>query len=69
MWKPGQLVTIKGIVYRVKRAIPAYKACSLCGFNHCACTLFDAIGDDKPYPIAYNCYLKRLSPICGNQVR
>jgi hypothetical protein len=60
MWKPGQLVTIKGTVYRIKRAVPAYNSCSLCDFNYCGkCGLYT---EHEPYPIPFDCYFKRLSP-------
>jgi len=60
-WKPGQLVTIDGVVYQVKRANPCYIACSLCNFRNCgACFLPRHY---IPYPIPHDCYFKRLSPI------
>ena len=69
MWKPGQLITICGEVYRVKRACPWIKcACAFCYF-YCnsaeSCELriynpklrfcWDYIPDD--------CYFERVSPI------
>lgn len=59
MWKPGNLVTIKGIVYRVKRK-PFWSACCRCTFN---------TNTKCEYPISMwfkapgCCYLKRISPI------
>lgn len=60
MWKPGNLVTIKGVVYRVKRTDSA-DICGQCALNkrelqYCA----------WPYRSRYllpgDCYLKRVSP-------
>ena len=58
MWKPGQLVTIEGKVYRVKKHINDY-TCTLCAFikrkyfcKYPKCT-------EK---IPFNCYFKQVYP-------
>lgn len=60
MWKPGNLVTIKGVVYRVKRSNTA----NICG--QCALSINTGQACAWPYRSQYlvpdNCYLKRLSP-------
>ena len=59
-WKPGQLVTINGIVYRVKRRLNRYASvCHYCGFNTgTKCKYPMSMG----YRVPGGCYLKRLSP-------
>lgn len=60
MWKPGNLVTIKGVVYRVKRTDSAY-TCRQCAFgDEFLCSLPARIYGRYPLPI--DCYLKRVSP-------
>lgn len=58
MWKPGNLVTIKGVVYRVKRT----DSDDICG----PCALNTGVRCEWPYHNQYllpnNCYLKRVSP-------
>ncbi len=58
MWKPGNLVTIKGIVYRVKRARCGHSVCSECDLNDGYCGWPNRGG----YPLPSDCYLKRVSP-------
>lgn len=58
MWKPGQLVTVKGVVYRVKRADSA-NICGQCALNT---GVFCAWPYRDRYSVPGNCYLKRVSP-------
>lgn len=69
MWKPGQLVTINGVVYRVKRNHDSKGPCEKCALNvrniypnipwrSAYCTW----NDSKKYPIPGYGYLVRLSP-------
>lgn len=58
MWKPGQLVTIRGIVYRVKRKHNGY-VCKWCALDEGIGCIYP---DDKRYLLRYNCYLIRVSP-------
>lgn len=57
-WKPGNLVTIKGIVYRVKRNHGGNSVCKQCALNigYCGWPYRDR------YFLPGNCYLKRVSP-------
>lgn len=60
-WKPGNLVTVNGIVYRVKRESEQWTSCYLCEFGdmyHCSLP----VRNYGKYPLAEDCYLKRLSP-------
>ena len=61
MWKPGNLVTIKGIVYRVKREYKPWHACRQCAFGTEPLCSFPTRHYGK-YPLPKNCYLKRVSP-------
>lgn len=70
MWRPGQLVTINGIVYRIK----SYKhkehlclsPCDGCAFA-CGNTCMFIVHAPKYYDcmqlIPNDCYFERLSPI------
>lgn len=58
MWKPGQLITINGIVYRVKHADSA-DICRKCAFNEAICCAWPF----RQYLVPANCYLERMSPI------
>jgi hypothetical protein len=65
MWKPGNLVTIKGVVYRVKREPEPFTSCKHCAFgdkfgNKLSCSLPVRRG---MYPLSKDCYLERVSPI------
>ena len=67
MWKPGQLVTIKGIVYRVMRCTPdapfypdACDGCTFAAFRGC---VFPMININCWDVIPNDCYFVRLSPI------
>lgn len=59
MWKPGNLVTVKGIVYRVKRSNFG-GVCQHCALNNGVCCTWP--NRDK-YLVPGNCYLERVSPI------
>lgn len=64
MWKPGQLVTIKGIVCRVKRSSHKEDTCTKCAFagkGFCICLRLCL--DDALFSVPYDCYLVRVSPI------
>lgn len=61
MWKPGNLVTVKGIVYRVKRESETFTACENCAFGGELCCSFP-MRFYKRYPMPMDCYLKRVSP-------
>ena len=67
MWKPGQLVTINGIVYRVMRCKPdapfypdACDGCAFAAFRGCVFPIFSRFCWDS---IPNDCYFVRLSPI------
>ena len=67
MWKPGQIVTIKGIVYRVMRCAPdapfypdACDGCAFAAFRGC---VFPMISINCWDVIPKDCYFVRLSPI------
>lgn len=67
MWKPGQLVTIRGIVYRVKRSEICWRSCSLCALNQrngfCELQFIRPYNNHNGrYPIPYNCYFERVYP-------
>ena len=58
MWKPGNLVTIKGIVYRVKREPEPYTSCKHCAFGYnFRCSLQVRRG---MYPLPKDCYLEKV---------
>lgn len=57
MWKPGNLVTIKGIVYRVKRSHSA-NVCGQCALDNGYC----GWPNRNQYLLPGNCYFKRVSP-------
>lgn len=67
MWKPGQLVTICGEVYRIKR-VPAWlirNPCVFCSFYHkgadyCELRLYEPKYKDCLKLIPVNCYFDRL---------
>lgn len=62
-WKPGQLVTIKGIVYRVKRCSHIEDVCEKCalvGKGLCICLQLCLEYEQSLVP--YDCYLIRVSP-------
>ena len=62
-WKPGNLVTIDGIVYRVKRRTNREDTCAKCafagkGFSICLSLCLDYV----LFHVPYDCYLVRVSP-------
>lgn len=62
MWKPGNLVTIGGIVYRVKREPAQWTSCKLCAFgDEFRCSL--PVRNYGKYPLPEDCYLERVSPV------
>ena len=61
MWRPGQLVTINGVVYRVKRNHDSKGPCEKCALR--CCGAFCEWDGSKKYLIPGNCYLERLSPV------
>ena len=67
MWKPGQIVTIGGIVFRVMRYRGEFYACSHCYFylKRIMCVLHtqSPIIENCQNLIPDDCYFKRLSPI------
>ena len=69
MWKPGNLVTIKGVVYRVKREYKPWHACRQCAFGSWLYTVSGEPCCQLPvrnygkYPLPEDCYLERVSPI------
>lgn len=70
MWKPGQIVTINGVVYRVKRNHDSRGPCEKCALNvqNIYPTLtwrsaFCTWNNSKKYSLPGYCYLVRLSPV------
>lgn len=68
MWKPGQLVTIGGIVYKICRISrnTAYYPCDLCAFSGqlcCTLTYNQLKYEDCTKLIPNDCYFERLSPV------
>lgn len=66
MWRPGQLVTINGIVYRIKRKPLSYMACDLCAFSGqlcCTLTYNQSKYEVCTKLIPNDCYFERLSPV------
>ena len=60
MWKPGQLVTINGVVYRVKRNHDIIGTCQKCALNEGKFCMWNNL---KGYPLSAYDYLVRLSPV------
>ena len=68
MWRAGQLVTINGIVYRIRRNLhdTPYYPCDFCAFSiQFGCTL---AYNQLKYKcctelIPNDCYFERLSPV------
>ena len=58
MYKPGQLLTIRGRVYRVKRAKHYSEVCGLCDARYICFKLYKALCIHTP-PI---CYLQLVVP-------
>lgn len=64
MWKPGQLVTIHGEVYRIKRNDVSF-VCRLCSFRpNWTCDLHKCEPKSKRCfeLIPSNCYFEKLKP-------
>ena len=61
MWKPGQLITIRGIVYRVKRDYSG-NVCGQCALKTAISCSFPARRYEQ-YSLPRNCYLERVSPM------
>lgn len=57
-WKPGQLVTIKGIVYRIERSNSG-SVCRKCALDDVLCCTWPIC---TQYPLPEDCYFKRVSP-------
>lgn len=69
MWKPGQLVTICGEVYRVKRAkhIDRGSICKLCSFDladECLLRIYEPKYRNCYKLLPIDCYFERLEPKC-----
>lgn len=68
MWKPGQLITIRGHVYRVKKLHNVVWArCIFCAFKHtepdvdpCKKCVFSPKLSSGDTQIPPNCYLKEV---------
>jgi hypothetical protein len=69
MWRPGQLITIRGIVYRVKRIDHNSKVlpCNRCIFqewsNGCVFPKYKGKYNNCIDLIPDDCYFQRVSPI------
>lgn len=70
MWRAGQIVTINGVVYRVKRNHDSKGPCEKCALN--VRNIYPTIpwrsafctwSDSKKYPLLGYDYLVRLSPV------
>lgn len=68
-WKPGQLITINGIVYRVKKLLdrnyrhPYFLSCYKCEFGEKLSAVHNCSYCIRGYhkELPYNCYLKVFS--------
>lgn len=65
MWKPGQIVTIRGIVCRVIKATESrFVICeSICEFRQLLCSEYpcsNCCGIDGKKKLPSNCYLKKI---------
>jgi hypothetical protein len=67
MWKPGQLVTICGEKYQIKRYegdCPQLKSCSMCAFSDmhtCLLSLYEPKYKRCYHLIPIDCYFERLN--------
>lgn len=59
-WKPGQIVTVDGVVYRVKRNDDSKSACKKCALARGPLCMWN---DSKEYRLLGYDYLVRLSPV------
>lgn len=57
-WKPGQLITIEGKIYRIRKK--EYGICSLCAFLEHKC--YYSQDKDCLDLIPYNCYYEQVYP-------
>ena len=65
MWKPGQLITICGEVYRVKRCERSYNICKDCAFDddpNCDLRLYEPKYRSCTHLIPDDCYFVRAYP-------
>lgn len=65
-WKPGQLITICGEVYRVKRncdtCMPVCKNCTFDNRSDCYLRLYEPKYRNCAYLIPDDCYFERVLP-------
>ena len=59
MWKPGNLVTVNGVVYRVKREYKPWHACKQCAFGDEFRCLLPKRNYGR-YPLPEDCYLEKV---------
>lgn len=59
MWKPGQIVTIDSVVYRVKRNNDSNSTCGKCALARGPFCMWD---DSKEYLLQVDCYLTEIKP-------
>lgn len=59
MWKPGQIVTIDGIVYRVKRNNKSNGTCEKCALSRGPFCMWNG---SKEYLLPADCYLTEIKP-------
>lgn len=69
MWKPGQLVTICGEVYRIKREdlLNHRNICKLCSFytqNECLLRIYEPKYRNCYNLLPIDCNFERLKPKC-----
>lgn len=69
MWKPGQLITICGEVYRIKRCEHSYDACmnicKNCAFDNspeCELRIYEPKYRNCMKLIPFNCHFERVLP-------
>lgn len=62
-WKPGQLVTINGIVYRVRKA-KVIGACIMCEFKHYEPDVYPCVNcmNFNVGLMQCDCYLEKIKP-------
>ena len=59
MWKPGQIITIDGIVYRVKRNNDSKGTCEKCALAKGPLCMWNG---SKEYLLPTDCYLVEIKP-------
>lgn len=63
MWKPGQLVTIEGKVYRICCATEIFAVCLKCAFRRSkVCTFAEPLCDKIEKKYIMNSYFKQVYP-------